>query len=160
MYDVPTLGLNYRMSDINAALGRVQLSRVRDILDLRRRNFAALKSELEGIDDCALIDADGSASENSHYCLSIILQGTLAEHRDLLIARLREAGIGTSIYYPQPVPRMTYYRDKYGYDPSRFPNATAISDASIALPVGPHLSEEDVGHIADTVKHCIRKLAP
>jgi dTDP-4-amino-4,6-dideoxygalactose transaminase len=48
---------------------------------------------------------------------------------------------------------MTYYATKYGYDPAGYPHATAISDHSIALPVGPHLSEADV----DVVGHAFLK---
>ena len=51
----------------------------------------------------------------------------------------------------QPVPRMTYYREKYGYDASRYPVAEQISDEAIALPVGPHLSQEDLDYILEQV---------
>ena len=44
---------------------------------------------------------------------------------------------------------MAYYRRKYGYDARRFPGAEAISDASLALPVGPHVTEDDMGQIAE-----------
>jgi perosamine synthetase len=75
-----------------------------------------------------------------------------------VINRLKAAGVGTSVYYPQPVPRMTYYRDKYGYDAALYPEATAISDQSIALPVGPHLSDEDVEYIGDTFAGIVKEL--
>jgi dTDP-4-amino-4,6-dideoxygalactose transaminase len=79
------------------------------------------------------------------------LEGVLAKRRLDIVNRLKAAGIGTSIYYPQPVPRMRYYRDKYGYDAGRFPNAEAISDASVALPVGPHITLDDEAFIAEQV---------
>jgi dTDP-4-amino-4,6-dideoxygalactose transaminase len=151
MYDVPTLGLNYRMSDINAALGRTQLGRIEEILERRGRNFAILKESLDGVDDLVTLDSPSSDFVNSHYCLSIVLRGKLGEKRNAIIAQLRAFGIGTSIYYPQPVPRMTFYRQKYGYDPGAFPNATAISDHGIALPVGPHLEPDDMEYIAETL---------
>ena len=59
-----------------------------------------------------------------------------------------QAGVGTSVYYPQPVPRMSYYRGKYGYDASQFPEAARISDCSIALPVAMHVSPGDVDYMA------------
>ncbi|MDP7303578.1 MAG: DegT/DnrJ/EryC1/StrS family aminotransferase, partial [Pirellulaceae bacterium] len=152
MYDVPTLGFNYRMSDINAALGRVQLGRIGEILDIRKRNFAQLKALLADIDNVVVLDSPSSEFVNSHYCLSVILRNKLAERRNAIVAELRELGIGTSIYYPQPVPRMTYYRKKYGYDEARYPNATAISDEGIALPVGPHLTSDDVDSIGTTFR--------
>lgn len=155
MYDVPTLGLNYRMSDINAALGRVQLSRAGEILELRARHFNALKAGLAGTEHIRILDSYLPEAPNSHYCLSVVLEGPLADRRNEVAARLKEKGVGTSVYYPQPVPRMTYYREKYGYDAAAYPEATAISDQSIALPVGPHLSDEDVDYIAGTFKRTI-----
>ena len=68
---------------------------------------------------------------------------------------MNDAGVGTSIYYPQPVPRMTCYRTKYGYDENAYPGATRISDCSIALPVGPHTSESDMDHIASQLRTAI-----
>ncbi len=87
MYDVPTLGFNYRMSDINAALGRVQLGRIGEILDIRKRNFAQLKALLADIDNVVVLDSPSSEFVNSHYCLSVILRRTLAERRNAIVAQ-------------------------------------------------------------------------
>ncbi|MBM3457578.1 MAG: cell wall biogenesis protein, partial [Armatimonadetes bacterium] len=78
--------------------------------------------------------------------------------RNEAIYQLKEAGVGTSVYYPQPVPRMAYYREKYGYDPQSVPNATEISDCGIALPVGPHLTPDDVEYVAVNFARVIRGL--
>jgi len=149
MYDVPALGLNYRMSEMQAALGRVQLSRVQEILERRQVHFATLKRGLSGLPGLTILDSQLPEAQNSHYCLSLVLDWADREQRDKVVARLNNAGIGTSIYYPHPVPRLAYYRDKYGYDPSLFPQATRISDQSIALPVGPHLTEADIEYIIE-----------
>jgi dTDP-4-amino-4,6-dideoxygalactose transaminase len=94
-----------------------------------------------------VLDGEG----NSHYCLSVVLDGDLAGARDDVVARLGAEGVGTSLYYPKPVPRMQYYRAKYGDREGLYPNAAAISDRSIALPVGPHLEPDDVERIATSV---------
>jgi len=61
--------------------------------------------------------------------------------------QLKEVGIGTSIYYPHPVPSMSYYIETYGE--IKCPNAEAISNAILALPVGPHLNPGDMVRIAE-----------
>jgi perosamine synthetase len=61
---------------------------------------------------------------------------------------MKAAGVGTSVYYPVPIPLSTYYQTKYGAQPEAFPNAARISDQSIALPVGPHLDESDMAQVA------------
>jgi dTDP-4-amino-4,6-dideoxygalactose transaminase len=53
---------------------------------------------------------------------------------------------------------MSYYRKKYGYRPEAFPQATAISDYGIALPVGPHLAEDDLAYIIKNFTGTIREL--
>lgn len=152
MYDVPTLGLNYRLSDINSAIGRKQLERIGIILERRAANFAALKQQLAAVPGLTVLDTDGrNGAVNSHYCLSIVLEGALAGRRDAIVKGLNEAGVGTSVYYPHPVPRLRYYQGKYGYDAAQFPQAARISDQSIALPVGPHLEKADMTYIAECV---------
>lgn len=158
MYDVPTLGLNYRMSDINASIGRVQLSRVKEILKIRKENFEMLKSALKGIKNISILDSQQKDIENSHYCLTIVLDGNLSNTRNEMVNILNSNGVGTSVYYPQPVPRMAYYRNKYGYDPKLFPQAERISDQSIALPVGPHLKSDDMKYISEKVKDAVKVL--
>jgi dTDP-4-amino-4,6-dideoxygalactose transaminase len=159
VYDVPTLGLNYRMSDINAAIGRKQLERIAVILERRRANFARLKSGLARLPQVAVLDAQGADAQNSHYCLTAILDGPLGRRRDEMVKRLNAAGVGTSVYYPHPVPRLRYYREKYGYERARFPNAERISDQCIALPVGPHVGEEDMDYIARAFAQSLEEIS-
>ena len=158
MYDVLMLGLNYRMSEMQAALGRRQLMRITDILDRRRANFGRLKSSLAGVQDVAILDTRSPAAASSHYCLTVVLRGEMAARRDDVVASLNRAGVGTSIYYPHPVPRLTYYRNKYGYAADAYAEAARISDCSIALPVGPHLTPDDMDYIAAQLTRALKEL--
>lgn len=157
LYDVITLGYNYRMSEVQAAIGVHQVKRIPEILNRRTENFNALKQELDGSPHLTILDAVHENTISSHYCLSIVLQNQLAHLRNDIVLRLNELGVGTSVYYPQPVPRMSYYKNKYGYDASMYPNAAAISDHSIALPVGPHLNENDMHYISNKVHRVIKE---
>jgi dTDP-4-amino-4,6-dideoxygalactose transaminase len=82
----------------------------------------------------------------------MLLDDSFAKVRPEIMAKLAENGVGTSIYYPRPVPHMEYYSSKYGYGVDLFPNASAISNSIIALPVGPHLSEDDMDYVAASIK--------
>ena len=148
VYDVLSLGINYRLSDINSAIGREQLKRLDTILERRARNFSALKKGLSGLEHVVVLDVTAAGQTSSHYCLTAVFDGPLADKRTEIIRRLNAAGVGTSVYYPHPIPRLQYYREKYGEDLARFPNAAWISDQSIALPVGPHLETDDINYIA------------
>jgi dTDP-4-amino-4,6-dideoxygalactose transaminase len=87
-----------------------------------------------------------------------LLDKKFISKRAEIITTLSESGVGSSVYYPQPVPRMKYYQDKYGYDQINYPNAAWISDGMIALPVGPHLTVQDMEIIAIELKKCMEKI--
>lgn len=158
MYDVPAIGLNYRMSELQAALGKSQLSRVQIMLDKRKANFATLKEAILTLPNTRVLDIDNPLAENAHYAMTVVLTGKLAERRNDAIFQLRDAGIGTSVYYPQPTARMTYYKNKYGYDARLYPNAETIADRSIAFPVGPHIEEEDMSYLIQQTRRVLTEL--
>jgi len=155
IYDVTGVGLNYRMSEMSAALGRTQIKKIPEINSRRSANFKALKDGLGELKGISVLDAQGEQAENSHYCLIAVLSGDLAGRRDEIVLGLNERGVGTSIYYPHPVPRLSYYRTKYGYNSDSYHGAEAVSDHSIALPVGPHLSTTDMDNIAKVVSEVV-----
>lgn len=158
VYDVLSLGINYRLSDINSAIGREQLKRLDIILERRAHNFVVLKQGLGGLEHIEILDVVSASQTSSHYCLTVVFDGPLADKRTEIVSRLNAAGVGTSVYYPHPIPRLRYYREKYAEDVSRFPNAARISDQSIALPVGPHLGADDMNYIADKLIGIVRDL--
>ena len=156
MYDVPSLGLNYRMSEMQAALGRSQVRRLKDIFAKRAELFGRYRRLLGAMKGVRLVDSTNPKAVSSHYCVSVEFESPYAAKRDEIVMRLNAAGIGTSIYYPQPVPRMTFYKKKYGIEPSTFSNASQLSDHSVALPLGMHLEPADidliVASLADILK--------
>lgn len=154
-YNVTGVGLNYRMGELQSALGVSQIGRLPEILKRRKANFVRLKTGLLNLDCGSVLDSEVPEQENSFYCLSLILNRKWAAQRNDIIFKLKALKVGTSIYYPQPVPRMEYYRQKYGYDEKQFPNAARISDESIALPVGPHLNEDDMDYIVSAFKRTL-----
>ena len=127
-------------------------------LAARERNYKALSKVTAAAPGVGQLQSTQGRFLSSYYCLSIILDGPLASKRADFIARLNAEGIGTSVYYPQPVPRMTYYRDKYGWQDGAFPVAAQISDCSIALPVAPHLDVDDMNYIGTHVQR-VAKMA-
>ena len=156
MYDAVELGFNYRMSEIHAAIGIEQVKKLPGFLIQRRKNHETLSGLLAHVDGINLLPAPMGRLESCHYCLSVILDDDLASQRPAIMTALTSRGIGSSIYYPQPVPRMSYYRQKYGYEAAQYTQAARISDQSIALPVGPHLSPEDMNTIAENLIDIIK----
>jgi len=154
-YDVIDLGYNYRMNEIEAVIGIIQLKKVNSFLEKRRENYNYLTEKLLNIPEVNLFKSTHGDFQSSYYCHSIRLTDALVPKRLDIIDYLNTKGVGTSIYYPKPVSDFTYYKNKYGYKPNQFPVAAKIAYNSIALPVGPHLNVEDMHYIADMVKQAI-----
>ena len=157
IYDVNMLGFNYRMNEIQSAIGIQQLKRMNGFLRVREDNFNMLYQALSQIEEISLLQSSEADFKSSYYCMSILLNDKVAEKRFEIVRELNNNGVGTSVYYPHPVPHLQYYREKYGYNKGSFPNASKISYNSIAFPVGPHLKEIDMDYIADMIKHAIVK---
>lgn len=157
-YDVVALGFNYRMSEIHAAIGIEQIKKLPEILRKRERNYRALSGALRSAPRVSLLESTNGRFVSSYYCLSAILDDAIAPQRGDIVSRMNARGVGTSVYYPQPVPRMTYYRQKYGWKDGSYPNAARISDCSIALSVGPHLTEDDMIYTADTLANVLKEI--
>ena len=157
-YDVNLLGFNYRMNELQAAIGSIQVDRLTGFLQKRKENYEIISKKLLGFEEIFQFDSSSIDFQSSYYCKSIILQKKLEHKRTEVVQALADKGIGTSVYYPRPVPRLTYYKEKYDCPVGRFPEATKIADNSIALPVGPHMKSGDAEYIADSVIEVAKKL--
>lgn len=159
MYDAEVLGFNYRMSEIHAAIGVEQMKKLPWFLEKRKENFIHLEAGIKNIKGINVLQQPVDKRFcSSHYCLGMMLDQKLAIKRSAIMDMLSKKGVGTSIYYPQPVPRMTYYQSKYGYEEKNFINAASISDGIIALPVGPHLDLSDMNYIIKSIKEVWKEM--
>jgi len=159
LYDVISLGHNFRMSEVHAAVGLGQLDQLDGFLDARRRNTRILLDAIAGIDGLTTFPIEHGKAKSGCYCVNIMLDVNAVVDREDMILALNDAGIGTSVHYPVPVPLSRFYRERYGYADGAFPVAEWISSRAISLPVGPHVSEEDTRYIADTVAELWLRLA-
>jgi len=158
LYDVDMLGYNYRMNEIEAVIGIEQLKRVEGFLVKRAANDAILRKVLGPIDEVTCLADGGGDFEHAHYCLVAVLNDAIAAKRNDIINGLRDLGVGTSVYYPGPVPHLKFYRDKYDLGRAAYPNAQRISSQSIALSVGPHLDEEDMCYVGEKLKQVFSQI--
>lgn len=147
--DAEVLGLNYRMTELQAAIGLKQLPKLPLFLKRREANYNALAAHFPD-----RINTDRGA----FYALSIFVPDDL--DRDEIKHRASVKQIETSVYYPRPVPLYTYYRCKYGYAQGGFPNAERVSCRTICLPVGPHLKKRHLIYMTHVIKQLIRSESP
>lgn len=156
-YDVNELGLNYRMSEIHAAIGLEQMKKINNFLSIRKKNFNYLSKKLENLKSIFILSNFEKRFTSSNYCLTIVLNKKNKSKRTKIIKFLNKKGLGTSIYYPKPVPLMSYYKKKYNYtNDNDFKNANIISEQSIALPIGPHINNKSLNIIQRLVIQALK----
>lgn len=141
-YANEVVGFNARMTDIHAAIGRVQLSKLPAWTAARRRNAEFLDRHLTGVARPAV--RDGAAHVYHQYTILV------EEDRDGFGAALRdEYGVGSGVYYPTPCHRLPSLAPLTGE--VSLPVTDAIARQVLSLPVHPSLTDDDLGRIVDAV---------
>tara|TARA_Y100000741_G_scaffold360985_1_gene344201 strand:- start:7240 stop:8364 length:1125 start_codon:yes stop_codon:yes gene_type:complete len=145
VYDVQSLGYNYRMTDFQAALGAGQMQRYSTNLELRQKNAYNYSVKLK--------NKNISFTEYSDDCSYFLFQIIISEeiNRDKILFSLMNKNIGVSIHYATPVPLMSYYKNKYGYKSGEFPNAENYANKSISLPVHSNLTYDDILYVCENL---------
>ena len=151
IYDVDGLGLNYRMSELQAALGQNQLERADSFLQSRAKNFMEYKERLFDTEILQILEPKDLRAQNAFYCLTLKLREGGEKLRNQILEQLPARGVGVSVHYPHPLPRLAYYQDKYGYQAGNYSNAEAISDTTFNLPLGPHLQKGDIEYVCENL---------
>lgn len=140
-YQHESLGYNFRMTDLCAAIGRAQLARLGELTERRAANARALSA---GITAATVPPVRADRTHCWHqYTIRF------GKDRDRRMANLRAAGVGTAIFYPRPVHGYDYMRRHTG-DVS-MPVAEAAATEVLSLPVHPQLSEGDLERIVAEV---------
>lgn len=145
-YEQQLLGFNYRLTDIQAALGLSQLSRL-DQFIAQRRELARRYDEL--LSPLPVQPLQQSNNRQNGYHLYVI---QVAE-RDQVFARLRAADIGVNVHYI-PIPAQPYYRG-LGHDPAAYPGAQAYYQRAISLPLFPALTYSEQQQVVDALEQAL-----
>mgnify|MGYP006276264829 CR=1 FL=1 len=148
-YDITELGYNYRLSDLQCALGLAQVSRLSAWLARRRAiaaHYDAAFANVAGIDP--LDRRDGTT--HAYHLYVIRLSGPLAAAQAELAVELRDAGIGTAVHYP-PLTHTTLYAAGPGGPPAPCPVAEAAYGRILSIPMFPGLDDTALSYVSDTI---------
>jgi len=149
-YDVIELGYNYRMDDIRASIGIVQLDKLKKDLEIRAELRALYEKKLEGVDEI-IIPFKGYKYYSSNYIFPVVLRDSTVEKRNRVREFLATAGIQTSVHYPA-VHRFSIYREFA----KPLPITEYVTDNLITLPMFSRLTHEQVEYICDSLKEAVR----
>ncbi len=144
-YQMQTLGYNYRLSDIQAALGISQLQRAQTNLS---RRHAIAERYAEAFQEMPHIKPLTPFSTQHAYHLYVVL----TEERKALYDHLRSEGIFAQVHYI-PVHQMPYYVEQYGDQTGRFPNAERYYAQCLSLPMYPSLRREEQDYVLAVIKN-------
>ncbi|WP_407360794.1 DegT/DnrJ/EryC1/StrS family aminotransferase [Microbacterium sp. LBN7] len=146
-------GFNYRLSDVHAAIGLAQMTRIDDIVSGRRRAASELTSRVSGIEGVQ-VPTEPAGTAHTFQSYVVLLDDGI--DRDEVIRRMRtrdiETTLGTYGMHLQP-----YFRERFGIPDEALPHTTRAHHQALTLPLYPQLTEGDMDAIADALRLSIEE---
>jgi len=144
------VGFNYRMTNIQAAIGCGQLERISELVERRRKTarlYNELLKEVEGI----RLPAQKEWAKNVYWMYSILIQDKFGISRDELQAKLKESGVDTRAFFI-PMHQQPAFGNLGLFEGESYPVSEEISKRGMYLPSGSGLTEEEIGQVSTTLK--------
>jgi perosamine synthetase len=151
-YEMTSLGYNYRLTDIQCALGLSQLARLDDWTVRRQQIAARYDRQLAAVAGIRPVVTRDSVSHARHLYVIRVDRDAVGLDRASLFAALRDAGIGTAVHYI-PVHLHPFYRERFQTGPGLCPAAEAAYEEILSLPIFPAMTDEDVKSVAMAIEH-------
>jgi perosamine synthetase len=150
-YDITGLGYNYRMTDMQCALARSQLSRI-ETMTKGRTSAARYYTKMLGAKTDKIVTPYEGPDRRHVYHLYTIL----VDSRDAIFSRLSRSGIGLSVHF-RPLHQMTYYKRALQCRASDFPVAETVSKRNLSLPLFPEITRKEqdfvIGKLVSALEH-------
>ncbi len=147
-YYYDSIGYNFRMTDIAAALGIVQLGKLQFNNARRKENASFYLQALKNIPGL-ILPAELSGREHVWHQFTIRVTPECKVTRDTLVSQLAERGIGTAIYYPLPVHQQAWLKSLGGW--GEFPVAERLSREVLSIPIHPRLSQTELEQVVESI---------
>jgi dTDP-4-amino-4,6-dideoxygalactose transaminase len=151
-YDVVDLGYNYRLTEVEATLGLVQLKKLKKANRKRRVLTKLYQRQLKNLSEIQ-IPFKKFTGRSAYHIFPILLSEGI--DRAAFISTLKSKGIQISVHYP-PVHQFSYYKNRYFT--SNLPLTELVGQTEVTLPLHPLMTEKDVAYICRSIKETISKL--
>jgi len=146
--DFVMAGFNYRMTEIQAAIGLAQMKKIKSLIRSHQRVARLYDAQLSSL---KWVKTPYTLPGNTHVFQSYIIQTPKSMNRDKLIHHLRQNGVETN-FGTYALHKLAFYKNKYRLKDSQFPVTEEVFQTSIALPVFEHLSVYQIRKIAATLR--------
>jgi len=152
------LGYNYRLSEIHAALGISQMSRLDEVLEKRRRVAASYTERLLDFEDLILPNIPADQCDDMSWFVFVVRLTSQFDrtNRDRIIHGMRRHEVGCSNYFP-PIHLQPFYKSQFGYSEGDFPLAETVSTRTLALPFHNNLDEMSIDLVCQTLQVMIKR---
>jgi dTDP-4-amino-4,6-dideoxygalactose transaminase len=153
-YDVIDMGYNYRINEMASALGLVQLKKLDENNEKRRKIVEEYRKRLKNISGISVPFKDRK-EKSSYHIFPILLSEDIS--RNGFIDRLKEKRIQTSIHYP-PIHLFTYYQKMFGFKEGMLPKTEFVGEHEVTLPLYPMMRKEDVKYIVNCDNEALNEI--
>lgn len=154
-YDIIGPWYKCNMTDIMAAMGLVQMERYPEMLAKRQAMVEKLNAALAPLNVQVLCHKDAHHC-SSHHLYLVRLLGKNREETNAVIEQMAERGIATNVHY-KPLPMMTAYK-ALGFDIANYPNAFALFENEVTLPLNTRMTEEDLDYVIENFVEIVSNL--
>jgi dTDP-4-amino-4,6-dideoxygalactose transaminase len=155
-YEATALGYKYNLTDLQAAIGLVQLSKLEPGLERRRAIWKHYDSCFADL-PCRLPFPEAQGSRHARHLYTLLIDADPCRiTRDEFMRSMHEKGIGTGVHY-RALHIQPYYRRTFGFRPEDFPIAWEIGEQTVSLPLSADLSDIEVERVVDGVRGILRR---
>ena len=150
-YDVTEIGFKYNMIDINAAMGIVQLKKIENSWEKRKKIFEIYRKKLSNLPVTFQEFKGKNIKHAYHLFLLVIDKNNTKKNRDDLILFLKKCNIGCGVNY-RTVTDMSVFKKKFGWNNDTCKNSKYLGDNTLSLPLYPDLKIKDVNYICEKIQ--------
>lgn len=151
-YDIEKMGYNYRVTEIQCALGLVQLKKLDRNNTKRKKLVEVYRREFQEIERVSIPFSQFKGNP-SYHLFPILLASSIDKNK--VMERLKEFGIQTSVHYP-PIHLFSLYRRRFGFTKGMLPKTEEVSRRELTLPLHPRMNGKDVRWIVKKVKEILK----
>ena len=148
------IGFNYRMTNVQAAIGLAQLEKIQEYVDRRRKNawvYNRLLKDVRGV----TLPVERQWAKNVYWMYAIVVEDDFGVGRDHLMQALAERGIETRPFFV-PMNRQPVFRKMGLFDNEKYPVAEEIAEKGLYLPSGSGLKQEQIEYVCSQIAECSR----
>lgn len=154
-YEINELGYNFRMTDIQAALGVSQFKKIGRFIEDRRMLWGEYNHYLKEVKEL-ILPLEKDYVRSAWHLYPVMLEGTLLKNKREIVNNLHTLGIGVQTHYI-PIHHHNFYKRSFGYNKGDFPTAEKAYFSEISLPLFPGMKKGDVIYVVDTLKKVLKK---